>query len=144
MIILLATALVATTRPADWWRVDFGPEWFKITVPAIEPDALVLLTSDAAMAYVLPSFPADARFAGIDNSINRPGSATRLNESIASSVREHRGPLYALSHAAAAGDPALRSLGLVRDDGNCARITTNMSTSPLSLCRLARLPTATP
>ncbi len=144
VIILLAVTLIATTRPASWWRVDFGPEWFTVTAPAIEPQALVLLTSDEPMAYVLPFLPADARFAGIDNSINRPWFDTRLHQSIARAVREHRGPLYALSYPATTGDQAIRTYGLVRTEENCAKITTNMSTSPLSLCRLARLPVTTP
>ncbi len=142
--LLVAVALVATTRPADWWRVDFGPQWFAVAAPAIEPNALVLLTSDAPMAYVLPSLPADARFAGIDNTINRAGFETRLYASIPNALREHRGPLYSLTHKAATGDEALRALGLVRRPETCASVTTNMATSPLSLCRLERLPAPAP
>lgn len=138
VMLLLAVTLVATTRPASWWRVDFGPAWFAVIAPAVEPHALVLLTSAEPMAYVLPSLRADARFVGINNSINRPEFDTRLNESIKRTVREHRGPLYALSFPGATGDQALRSLGLVRNEDNCAKITTNMSTSPLALCRIAR------
>ena len=50
-------ALIGTTRHPDWWRVKFGPHWFDVRVPQVEPNALILIASDAPMGYVLPFFP---------------------------------------------------------------------------------------
>jgi hypothetical protein len=99
----------------------------------------VLLAVGAPMSYVLPYFPPDARFAGIRNNLIGPAQHNRLAQSIAALVREHRGPLYALSFPAGEGQVALRAHGLQRVPGGCADVRTNMPTSPIELCRLQRI-----
>ena len=131
--------LVVTTAWSDWVRVRFGPTWFDVRVPAIEPNALVVLTVDAPMAYVLPFFPPDARHVGIRNNINDPGRNNRLARSAAEVVREHRGPLYALSFPPGEGTAELMAHRLRRVNGGCADVRTNMPTSPIELCRLQRV-----
>ncbi len=138
-VTLAVVGLIATTIWSDWGRVDFGPAWFDVRVPHIEPNALVLLTADAPMSYVLPFFPPDARYVGIRNNINDPSRHNRLAEKIAAVVREHRGPLYALSFPAGAGEADLRVHHLQRVADGCADVRTNMPTSPIQLCRLERI-----
>lgn len=138
-ITLAVALLVSTTRPADWGRTDFGPRWFDVRVPPIEPGALVLLVVDAPMAYVLPFFPADARHVGVRNNVNAPGRHNRLSEHVAQVVRDHRGPLYALSFPPGQGEADLAAHRLRRVPGGCAGVLTNMPTSPIELCRLARV-----
>ena len=138
-ITVAVALLVSTTRPADWGRTDFGATWFDVRVPPIEPGALVLLVVDAPMSYVLPYFPADARHVGIRNNVNAPGRRNRLAEQVAQLVRDHRGPLYALSFPKGQGDADLAAHGLRRVPGNCADVRTNMLTSPIELCRLTRV-----
>ncbi len=41
----VAVALIASTQPADWWRVEFGQRWFEVTMPPVEPGAQVLITT---------------------------------------------------------------------------------------------------
>jgi hypothetical protein len=138
-IVLIAIALVASTRPPDWWRVDFGRRWFDVKVPYVEPHALVLLASDSPMAYVLPFFPPDARNLGINNSISDPARETLMEREIERAIREHKGPLYSLSFPAGKGAEALAAHGLRRLQDTCADVRTNMLTSPIELCRLARV-----
>jgi MFS family permease len=132
-------ALLATTVNSDWGRVPFGSTWFDVSVPPVEPNALVLLALDAPMAYVLPFFPTDARHVGIRNNANDPGRHNLLADRVRNVVREHRGPLYALAFPKGAGDADLQAHGLRRVAGTCAFVRTNMSTSPIELCRLARI-----
>jgi hypothetical protein len=132
-------ALGATTIPADWGRIAFGPTWFDVRVPPVEPNALVLLTADAPVSYVLPFFPRDARHVGVRNNINDPARRNRLAATVNAVVREHRGPLYALAFPKGAGDADLLAHRLRRVDGGCADVRTNMPTSPIELCRLARV-----
>ncbi|HKU86450.1 MAG TPA: hypothetical protein VJV77_08920 [Casimicrobiaceae bacterium] len=138
-ITLSVALLISTTRPADWGRTDFGPQWFDVRVPPIEPGALVLLVVDAPIAYVLPFFPADARHVGIRNNVNAPGRHNRLAEHVAQVVRDHRGPLYALSFPPGQGEADLAAHRLRRVPGACADVRTNMPTSPIELCRLTRI-----
>jgi hypothetical protein len=138
--ILVATAvLVATTSPPDWGRIKFAHHWLRVTVPPVEKNALVLLTSDSPIAYVLPFFPQDARHLGINNNISDPKRETLLEYAIVQAIREHQGPLYSLSFPGGSGADALLAHGLVRDPGRCAAVWTNMHTSPIELCRLERI-----
>lgn len=136
--IMSAVMLVGTTVVADWWRIDFGRRWFDVRMPTIEKDALVLLATTAPMAYVLPSFPSEVRFLGINNSISDARRKTLMEETISRTIREHRGPIYVMSYPWGAGDAALadRRLELLPDA--CGKIETNMRTSPIQICRVAR------
>jgi hypothetical protein len=131
--------LVSTTVWSEWGRVKFGARWFDVRVPPIERNALVLLTLDAPMSYVLPYFPPDARHVGIRNNVNDPGRRNRLAERVATVVREHAGPLYALSFPKGQGEADLLAFRLRRSVGGCAEVRTNMPTSPIELCRLERI-----
>jgi hypothetical protein len=132
-------AMLSTTVASEWGRVPFGRTWFDVRVPPIDRNALVLLTVDAPMSYVLPFFPADARHVGIRNNVNAPGRRNRLAESVENVVREHVGPLYSLSFPKGEGEADLRALGLRRASGGCTEVRTNMPTTPIELCRLERI-----
>jgi hypothetical protein len=138
--IMAAIALIGTTSVPDWWRIDFGRQWFEIAMPPIDRDPLVLLTSDAPMSYVLPSFPKDARFLGIDNSISDARRKTLMEEAIARRIREHKGPLYSLSYPAGTGVDALLERHILKITETCIPIVTNMRTSPIELCRVVQAP----
>jgi hypothetical protein len=137
-VALAVIGIVATTAWSDWGRVDFGRTWFQVTVPHVDPDALVLLTVDAPMSYVLPLFPSDARFVGIRNNIMRSGQHNRLTEAVAAAIRDHHGPLYALSSPPGEGESALRAHGLERVSNDCSEVRSNMPNGPIELCRLRR------
>jgi len=138
--VAVAAALIASTSPPDWWRIDFGRRWFDVEMPWVAPNALILLTSDAPMAHVLPFFPADARHFGLNNNINDPERDTLMEDTIVRAIREHTGPMYSLSYPAGTGDPVLLADGLFRVNETCATIRTKMRTSPMELCRVIHFP----
>ena len=137
----LAAALVlvlVTAKYPTWWRQKFEDRFLTVVMPAVKPDALVLLVSAEPMSYVLPSFPPDARFAGLVSNFNDPDRRNRLQQTIAAQIRDHRGSLYALAVPPdrQVGREALAKMGLARV--SCAAIRTNLRVSPLELCELRR------
>jgi hypothetical protein len=139
--IMAAIMLIGTTVVADWWRIDFGRQWFEVKMPKVEKDALVLLTTDAPMAYVLPFFPREVRFIGINNNISDARRKTLMEETIVRTIREHKGPMYSLSYLpAGTGIDALAERRIHKVAGTCVPIVTNMRTNPLELCRVMQSP----
>jgi len=136
--ILAAVTIIATTHRADWWHIEFGDRWFDVAVPAIDKDALVLITTEAPVSYVLPFLPPDARHLGVANSVNAPSRKTRLADTVNAAIRDHKGPLYQLTFPAGSGTDALQSHGLARVQSSCSEIRTKMLTSPIELCPLER------
>ena len=136
--IVAAVAIVSTTRFADWWHVKFERSWFNVSVPQVDRNALVLITSDAPVGYVLPFLPPDARHFGIVNSINDPARRNKLQETVRNAVRDHQGPMYQLTFPAGSGSLALHAYGLERIQASCTEIRTKMVASPIELCPLQR------
>ncbi|MEO8752280.1 MAG: hypothetical protein ABI624_06345, partial [Casimicrobiaceae bacterium] len=56
--------VIVTAKFPTWWRQPYGDSFLAVEMPAVKPDALVLLVSGEPMSYVLPTFPVDARFVG--------------------------------------------------------------------------------
>lgn len=137
--ILVTGLVVATTRPADWWRIDFGERWFEVEMPKVEPNALVLITTDSPVSFVLPSFPREARHLGVANTVNEPSRTTKMADLVNETIARHQGPLYQLTVPAGAGAASLIAHRLWRDQSSCAEITTKMRTGKLELCRLYRV-----
>lgn len=137
-MVLVTIALLASTRIQDWGRIEFGPAWFDVKMSAPDKNALVLLTSQEPMSYVLPFFPADARFLGINNSISDAKRKTLMEDTIVRSIREHRGPIYSLSFPKGSGVDALLERGLLQVTETCVDIVTNLRTSPIEMCRVVR------
>ena len=133
--------VLALTRYPQWERVPFGERYVDVHVPPVEPHALVMLLSDEPMSYVLPFFPADARFVGARSNFIAPGMTNRLATEIARAIREHDGPLYSLS-IPAAGDDVLAAHHLRRDRQRCGAIVSNLTSRPLEMCRLRRVDAA--
>jgi hypothetical protein len=92
------------------------------------------------MSYVLPSFPGDARFAGLVSNFNDPDRRNLLARTIATEIRDHRGSLYSLAVPPdrGVGAQALAKMDLAR--ASCAPVVTNLRLSPLALCELQRVP----
>jgi hypothetical protein len=138
VLVALTIVLVASTRYPDWGRVPFGPAFLDVRRPAVEPNALVLLTADAPLAYVLTRFPSDARHLGAHNNLVRADRPSGLRERIAAIVAAHEGPIYQLTVRAEPAARELAAYGLRRRETPCAEITTNLQREPILLCRLER------
>jgi hypothetical protein len=138
--VLMAVTLIATTRVANWGRIDFDDRWFKVVqIPPVETNALVLITTGGAVSYIIPMLPASSRYLGGLNSIVNPSQRTKLVDTVRTIVRDHPGPLYQLTHPLTEGKEALETYRLARTTA-CTVIVTNMPTTPLELCRLVRIP----
>jgi len=137
----LAAAIVlaiVTSKYPTWWRQKFEDRFLTVAMPPVKPGALVLLVAAEPLSYVLPSFPADARFAGLVSNFNDPDRHNLLQDTIAAAIRGQRGPLYSLAVPPGrdVGAEALAKMGLARV--SCAQIHTNLRVSPLELCELRR------
>jgi len=130
--------VLVTAKYPTWWRQKFGEHFLEVEMPPVKPGALVLSVVAEPTSYVLPSFPSDARFAGLVSNFNDPAKTNRLQQAIAAAIRDHPGPLYALAVPPGrdAGGDALAAMGLAR--GECREIRTNLRVSPLELCELHR------
>lgn len=139
---VLAFVLVASTKAPDWWHLEFEERttWFDVKVPPVEPNAIVLLTSDGPMGYTLPYFPQDTRFFGTNNSINDPQRDTLMEKTIVRALAAHQGPLYSLTYPKDTGVDALLAHNLMRLTETCQDVITTMRTSPIQLCKLFRIP----
>ncbi len=139
-VLAVAVLLAITTaRFPTWWRQKFEDHFLTVELPAVKPDALVLLVSAEPMSYVLPFFPSDARFAGLVSNFNDPDRTNLLQRKIVALIRGHRGSLYALAVPPGrdVGGDALAKMELQRE--SCQLIRTNLRVSPLELCELRRL-----
>ena len=135
-----AVALViVTSKYPTWWRQKFEDRFLTVSMPPVKPGALVLLVAPEPLSYVLPSFPQDARFAGLVSNFNDPGRHNLLQDTIAAAIRDQAGPLYALAVPPGrdVGAEALARMGLAR--ASCSQIRTNLRVSPLELCELRRM-----
>jgi len=141
--LVISALAVFTVRYPDWWHVAYGEHYFEVDVPPVAPHAAVVLVTPAPMAYVLPFFPPDGRFLGAYNNLNDPTRTNLLEHELARVIREHDGPLYSLAFPAGAGSEILAAHALrpaaKGSEADCTSFKTNMSTSPLQLCRLQRV-----
>lgn len=122
-LVVALGAVIVTAKFPTWWRQPFGAHFLTVERPPVKPDALVLLVTPEPMSYVLPSFPADARFAGLVSNFNDPGRRNRLQDTIAQAIRDHRGTLYSLAvpPAGTRAPPRWRRWGWSgRSAANCA------------------------
>ena len=105
--IMAAIFLVGTTTVADWWRIEFGKEWFDVRLPPVDGNALVVLATDGPMSYVLPAFP-PMRASSASTTVSAMSAAKRSwrRRSLAP-IREHRGPIYEMSYPWGTGVDAL-------------------------------------
>jgi hypothetical protein len=122
----------------DWWRIPYGQQYFEVTAPTLLPGALVILVDDPPMAYVLPFLARDARFVGAKNNLTSPDHDNLFEREVKRVIGAHGGPIYSLTFPAGTGDDVIRAHRLRRVSEPCQAIATNMSTSPMQLCRLQR------
>ncbi|MEP7328453.1 MAG: hypothetical protein ABI777_04520 [Betaproteobacteria bacterium] len=138
-LLVTVALVVVTAKFPTWWRQPFGAHFLAVEMPPVKPGSLVLLVSAEPMSYVLPSFPADARFAGLDNNFNDPWRHNKLQQAIADAIRDHLGPMYSLA-VPPRREIGVRALAAVQLERiGCAEIVTNLRVSPLELCELRRI-----
>lgn len=140
VLVTLTIAILATTRYPDWGHTRFGERFLTVERPPIEANALVLLTADEPMSWVLVRFPADARHVGIESNLVRSHQDTGLRARAAAIIASHAGPIYQLTVPQKPAEETLARYGLARVEAGCAEVRGNLAKHPLLLCRLARVP----
>ena len=133
-------AVVVTAKFPTWWRAALRPAVLRGGDAAGEGECTG--AAGGPRAHVVRAAVVSARcaFRGTREQFQRSRPPNLLQRTIAASIRDHRGPLYALAVPPARneGAEALARVGLAR--ASCASIETNMRVSPLELCELARRP----
>ncbi len=128
-------------------RVPWTDSTFDIKLPYTDlADAMVIVHGGEAMAFVIPSAPASARFVRVNSILYYVGFHSMeeryenaLGRKIAQTIGDHEGLFYTLlsdqNHTDA--DIELAIFGLRRIEGTCRPITSKGG-PPLTLCRAER------
>jgi hypothetical protein len=128
-IVAIAALLVTTTRSDGWGRIPWGESWFDVRLPAElqKQDQMFVIVSGDPVSYVIPFFPASARFVRIDGNLVLV-KGTRLFAEAEAAIATHHGPLATLEPSPYAQDDAalLARFGLQRDGERCTLIATRI------------------
>ena len=140
--VLLAVAIVATTRVESWGRRPWQSPWLALPVPPLgmRPDSLVLMVGQPS-GFAAPSFRSDARFVNL-SAVDRMGAPEAWGPLVARTVDRHRGPILLLSNfefSRADCDRRAAALGLVTTP-RCEPIRNG--SLRFRLCELERAPPA--
>jgi hypothetical protein len=130
--------LVGSTRPMSWGRIPFGPKYFEVTVPQVEPGALVIMGFVHPLSYLIPSFPPDARFVSPANNFLLPDQRNLLEKRAAETIRGHRGPIYLLAHRTLLDQDRWTAQRFALEIGECVPVAAPMSGNEARLCRMQR------
>jgi hypothetical protein len=137
-VTILALTVIGTTRWPDWGHIAFRDRWFMVDLAPVPAEAMVVLASDAPLAYILPFMTEGARFVAAYNNLIRPGEDRMLSLWSEKAIREHPGPLFSLSHDESMAAQVYAAHRLAPVPGTCSVVRTNMPGAPVRLCRLER------
>ncbi len=137
----VAVALLATTQPGTWLRVEWRERAIEAEVPAIAPNALVLVTGHEPLSFLVPLFPDNVRFVRVDSTFTLPSGPTPFRDLFRRAVKSAGGPIYALHIASDA--PQVDSKLAEWDravDGECQTFTSPIGVpgDPYRLCLTKR------
>lgn len=108
--VVLACALVLTTRAGSWGRIRWRPAALRVEVPTVStsPPSVVLVDAITA-SWVLPFFPPQTRFLGLQQ------TTPRLLDEVRQVIAAQDGPIYRLTLR---GSPSvsIEGFGLVETD----------------------------
>src|SRR5271166_1095072 len=141
-LVVLAVVAARWTKYPWWVRSSPSSHVVEVSVPAMEPDSMVILLDDYQMSFVVPFLQPSVRVIGAHTNLVRPGSEGLLSRQIASAIRSHPGPIWGLEDHTDLPDVADATLvyhGLKRT-GHCEPIHTNVERDRIIACLLARDP----
>ena len=97
----IAAGLAAFAVLPNWGTIRHPPAVIRFEPLPVPPGALLLLTADDALAYVVPFLPPDVRAIGVRSNLVRPGEEHGLARRIRAAIAGHDGPIWAI------GDPRI-------------------------------------
>lgn len=133
-----ALLALAWTQSGIWGRAAFGGDWFGVRgIEAVHRDGTVyVMPDDAPLGFLIPLFPADARFVHIGGNFPLDPQAGLGRRGM---VMIRQAPILRTLAAAPdspAGVAALDRFGLAEVPGSCRPIRTKVA--PAESCLLAR------
>ncbi len=144
LAVVAAVGCVASTKPLDWGHSAFaGGRYIEVAPTALPPDALVVLTSTEPIAHIIPFFDRGVRWVSVYSNILRPSQTNGLVTKARQLIQSHMGPIYALeagSVPAATTDGVLKEVSLVRSDGACVPLASNLTGETYKFCPVRRGP----
>jgi hypothetical protein len=131
----------------NYGRVPWGERFLQVDVPRLQRAnrTTVVMTSNDAMAFIIPSFPATVRFVRIECNFYQPDATTRLlaraHELLSLPDQDYF--LLTVADQVQNAISAVAHFEFRIDKGSCMAIRTSLdgpqnSTSPLTFCRLER------
>jgi hypothetical protein len=143
-IAILLLGVLVTTRAGLLARAPLGDPYIQVTIPPIaHPDnTMLLMTGEAPMGYLAPSFPPQIPIVRIDGWMIRPEDGSRLTAETRKRVDAYKGDLYAIfiPYEAARDRDALAVYGLAIKAHDCRDMVTNLA-GLYQFCAVIRSPT---
>lgn len=83
-VIVVFMAIIMTTMPMDWGRRPWSQNYFDVKIPAIKDLShfTVIYVGGDAFSYIIPFFPKETRFIGVENNLIKISSNTLMQEQI--------------------------------------------------------------
>jgi hypothetical protein len=145
---VLAVAMTTTVYP-DWGHGEhpsagvrpaaYAERYVDVHVPPLPPDSLVLIATEAPVAYFIPFAEPTARYLGIANSFLKLSQRNELVRQIRRLMRTPGADKFVLGVDDPDGEKLhglLAEFGLRRSTAPCQRIRSNLEEHALSLCPL--------
>jgi hypothetical protein len=148
--LVVSTIVMAATVYPDWGHgehpsagirpVAYGERYIDVHVPPLPPHSLVLIATEAPVAYFIPFAEPTARYLGIENSFLTLSQHNELVREIRRLMRTPGTAKFVLGVDDPEGatlDGLLAKFGAQRSTAPCERIRSNLEEHALSLCPLA-------
>jgi hypothetical protein len=135
---ILTVLLIGTTRTMSWGRIPFGPEYFEVALPPVEPKSLVIVGYVHPLAYLIPWFPPDTRFVSPANNFMLLDQPNLLEKRAGDLIRSHPGAIYLLEHRQRLPQDTWTADRFALEFGECQPIKAAMSANEPQLCRMRR------
>ena len=100
-LLLCLLFLVFNTKVIYWSRSPWSDDFFGVHPPSIQwkDKAVVLITSDNPLAYVIPFFPPPVRFVRVEGNFLNPNQNSALTDRIRSVIADSAENLYLLTYS---------------------------------------------
>ncbi len=144
---VLLLGVLVTTKAGLLARAPLGDPYIQVTIPPIaQPDkTMLLMTGEAPMGYLAPSFPPQIPILRIDGWMIQPQDGSKLTAETRGRVDAFKGDLYAIfiPYEAARDRDALAVYGLAIRRHDCRDMVTNLG-GLYQFCPVIRAPSPTP
>jgi hypothetical protein len=138
-IALAAAGILACLRYAMMDRAPLGDPYVQFQLPPIHDThrAMILMTGEAPMGYMVPELPPDIPVLRIDGWMIRPEDGSKLTAQTRARVQNFRGDLYSIvdEYEVGRAGTALAAYGLGMRWTECTLFSTNLG-GPYRFCPL--------